>query len=338
MQRFSMFLAFLLTFSSTSCEEKDSHQEDASDRVDATTILGVRNVPVEVTPWSYWCLQSESDPSIKATVDIIVERAKDAYEINSCEDATRWVTEARWWDEKTTINNVAPFLSFRDLNALTVHCEGPVDLSPLKASGLLNLRLVGCDMNDVAGLDDLKDILRLSLAKSSNASLEIVGQYTWLTQLFVSDTPVGSLSLLKDMKNLEYLGVWDVPVLDLPSLYSLGSLKVLSFVRTDFNQVSDLSGFPNLEDLQIGGGGLQSLEGFPVLKNLRKLSMTSNAISDVSPLANLTSLEELLLWDNEIETIASLSKLTKLTRLAIRMNPIKEKKCPIPQDVCEFPE
>ena len=64
-----------------------------------------------------------------------------------------------------------------------------------------------------------------------------------------------------------------------------------------------------MQELNLSGNELSSIEGLHRLHNLRKLTLTSNKITSLGGLEKLEALEHVLIQDNNISNIAELSSL-----------------------------
>ena len=72
-----------------------------------------------------------------------------------------------------------------------------------------------------------------------------------------------------------------------------------------------------IEELQLSGSAIRSIEPLAGIKNLRKLQILGSPVSDIEPLKDLINLEEIDLYGAQITDISPLKNLTKLRRLNI---------------------
>ncbi len=121
-----------------------------------------------------------------------------------------------------------------------------------------------------------------------------------IKKLECSSQNISSLDGIENLKNLEYLSLWENNITDISKLINLTKLKTL---QLGLNNITDINSLINLTDLE-------------------KLSLAENSLEDVSTLRYLTSLKWLNLDNNNIKNINFFINLTKLKWLTIENNPI----------------
>jgi Leucine-rich repeat (LRR) protein len=155
---------------------------------------------------------------------------------------------------------------------------------------------------NIAAIERLKKLRRLSLANTMVSDLEPLANLQELEVVNVSFTDVANLQPLKELQKLEQLQLSSTPTQSLTALSELRSLKRLSFSQT---QISDLSPLRNLTRLQV-------------------LSFSETKIADVSALADKTELYQINLGSTNVATIAPLSTLANLSVLWLPDTPVKD--------------
>ena len=100
------------------------------------------------------------------------------------------------------------------------------------------------------------------------------------------------------------------------------SVLNLSTYTNSITNLTGISGFTNLEELDIHNNNISNISDLKNLRSLRVLHIEKNSIKDLSPLKELTSLRELDLEDNKIKSIYPLRNLTDLTMLDVSRNNI----------------
>lgn len=83
--------------------------------------------------------------------------------------------------------------------------------------------------------------------------------------------------------------------------------------RAQITDLTGLSSFVLLEELNLADNRISDVSELSNLKNLKYLHLEDNLISDIDPLASLTNLRLLDLEGNEISNIYALKDLTELT-------------------------
>jgi internalin A len=135
-----------------------------------------------------------------------------------------------------------------------------------------------------------------------------------LTSLGFANVPIKSLTPLKGLKNLRFLGSY-VDAIPLPQVFDCNEGGFRSIEGLDA-----LTSLPALEELGLQGYSIRDLDVLQNLKKLKALNLRCNLIEDLTPLANLTQLTSLVLAGNRITNLNSLRTLTELTLLKIDRN------------------
>lgn len=97
------------------------------------------------------------------------------------------------------------------------------------------------------------------------------------------DCEISSLAPLAELKNLQYLTLYNCGITSLEELFPIQEqLTELDISGNDLADASQLSGFSNLEYLQVAGCGIKSLEPFAELEKMEGLVVSDNEIKDIS--------------------------------------------------------
>lgn len=81
------------------------------------------------------------------------------------------------------------------------------------------------------------------------------------------------------------------------------------------SKIENLEECVNLQELNLSGNEIPSLDGLSRLHNLRKLTLTSNKISSLSGIEKCHALEHVLIQDNNISNVAEIQALIGLQNL-----------------------
>ena len=142
----------------------------------------------------------------------------------------------------------------RKIIALSLTDSQIDDLSPL--AGLGQLQVMVLDNNqvtDLTPLSGLTNLVSLNLANNQITDLTPLKRLTNLKNLDISDNKVTTLMPLAQLVNLERLILRNNQVTD-KQLEHLGSIKQLSYLVLDENQLTDISslaGLKNLKELKL---------------------------------------------------------------------------------------
>ena len=104
------------------------------------------------------------------------------------------------------------------------------------------------------------------------------------------------------------------------------SLKILSANNNLIYDISDISSFPNIEELYISNNKIKNIDTLAKLKHLKTLVISSNSIEDIYMLSKIKTLENLdLSCNKKLKNITSLTKLKSLRLLCISETNISKK-------------
>jgi small GTP-binding protein len=125
------------------------------------------------------------------------------------------------------------------------------------------------------------------------------------------------ISLLKDLKKLTELNLYDNKLIDISPLKDLKNLRSLSIGHNQLSDISPLKDLKNLTQLFIGSISYYTGKS-------GAWSRYSGNVTDISILNNLINLERLDLSCNQINDISSLKNLKNLKMLCLINNPIAQ--------------
>lgn len=258
-------------------------------------------------------------------------------------------------DKEIDADDLASLSEFESLRFLELNnCTFKTDnVSALINDGLLELRIVNCNLTDVQfGSLDFSTAEKLTgLDLNGNKDLTdltaVAPLADTLTTLKINDIPLSSLDFIKDFESLEELSVDRVGVSDLSALSEaiyleklsaegngietlngLENTTVLSSVSIADNSVSDVSVLANSADtlkyLNLDNNSISDLSALSVCKNIVSLSANSNQLADVDWLTDWQALQTLSLANNKIETISGRINSPKLLEADFSSNMLTE--------------
>ncbi|MBR6459242.1 MAG: Ig-like domain-containing protein [Actinomycetaceae bacterium] len=269
---------------------------DDVDNGDVTTDVAVSN-EVSATPEA----QVLEDESEGATDEVTPDAEESTLDVEPSEEAS---DEAVLEDEDASVDdedvlddeggadkNVVPDEYLRKCinNALGY---GSKDTRGISAA---TLKTITKDVSCSAVVDISKDIYSLEgvqyLTNTKRISLGSVSDKASLAPL----------SKLKNTKltSLTIYGDWD-------------NKKKQKF--------PNLSGLPNLKQIDFNNVPLSNIENIQYNKNLTSVHMFYGYLTDVSPLAKLPKIKTISLYDNDIKDISSLANIKTLADLSVENN------------------
>ncbi len=189
----------------------------------------------------------------------------------------------------------------------------------------LDLRNCGItDINDIEGLDSLRDLKDLDLSHNQISKIEGLENLENLKWLCLNDNQISQIKGLENLENLEHLILNNNQITEIKGIEKLTSLINL---KLDYNQITEIKGLKhlrNLKFLNINDNQISEVEGLESLYNLRILDLKSNFITEIKGLEKLTNLVSLKLDNNQITKIKGFKNLRNLKFLNINDNQISE--------------
>jgi Leucine-rich repeat (LRR) protein len=172
----------------------------------------------------------------------------------------------------------------------------------------------GKSTSDSITCGDLQSLTAFSAMSGGTIDLTGIEYAINLTALSLANVPLESLTPLRGLKKLKFLGSYvDALPLSKPFDCTEGGFRNLGGLDT-------LATLPALEGLGLQGYSIRDLNALENLTQLKTLNLRCNLIEDLTPLANLTQLSELVLGGNRITNLDPLRTLTNLTFLTLDRN------------------
>ena len=144
------------------------------------------------------------------------------------------------------------------------------------------------------------------------------GDMAGLSHLLITEHNIRSLRGLEYAINLEFLHIDRGEVSDLTPFAGLENLQVLKLFGNPISDISPLAGLIGLQELHLGNSLVSDLTPLVNLQNLKVLRLQGTQISDVSPLAGLVGLQELRFQSSLISDLTPLVNLQNLKVLSLQ--------------------
>ena len=201
-----------------------------------------------------------------------------------------------------------------------------VDFRDASLAAEVRTAIVGLDPGDPIPLASLQALTTLNANSPSVAITDLTGleEATSLTQLFLEDNQVSTLSPISGLTALTNLNLRANEIRDISDLSGLTALTRLDLGANEISDISALSGLTALMRLIADQNMITTITALSGLTALETLDMDNNRISSISALSGLTALETLDMGYNRISSISALSGLTALTILDIQENQISD--------------
>ncbi|MFX0135353.1 MAG: leucine-rich repeat domain-containing protein, partial [Candidatus Hodarchaeota archaeon] len=225
---------------------------------------------------------------------------------------------------------------------------GGKSIGVIKLGGLLTLDLSNMgitDIREIKGLENLKNLQRLSLQGNQITEIRGLENLTNLQELLLRGNQIKdieglvnlinlqSLSLeenkiteikgLKNLRNLQRLYLHRNQITEIKGLENLTNLQILHLHTNKITEIKGLENLTNLHELYLQGNKLAELKGIENLKELSWINLKNNKITEIKGLENLTNLHRLFLQENQITELKGLENLKKLLWIDFKNNPIE---------------
>lgn len=216
--------------------------------------------------------------------------------------------------------DLLPLAKHPEVKSLRIESTGsqriPLDIKPLAGTGVLELRLKGHVIKDMAALTGLP-LKRLAIPRTMAVGFAALEGLP-LVELDLSGTAIRDLNPLRGMR-LEVLNIDDTKIASLMVLSGM-PLRELSACGAPIRDIGVLKSLP-LESLNLAqtlAFDYQPLRGL----NLKRLNLEGTKIRDVSFCKNMP-LKELILENTSLADISALKGMS-LDRLVLARTPLKD--------------
>ena len=199
---------------------------------------------------------------------------------------------------------------------------------------LRSLQYLGPDLrddqkiNNLTGLEAATNLEVLNLYANQIRDLSPLASLQKLSTLTLPNNQIEDISPLEGSKNLKRLWLTNNRIENINPLKGIPqSLEVLDLGNNPIKDFNPIVGFVNLTWLglhsnRLGDSDLELITGFT---QLERLELRYNQIRNVSSLKKLTNLRWLYIEGNEISDAHPFTRLTKLEELHLHGNPIKNR-------------
>lgn len=215
---------------------------------------------------------------------------------------------------------------------------------------LVNLRDLDLQYNDIQNiksLQKLKHLQRLNLNTNPNLNIDGIGKIKSLKHLNLFNTAISNLDNLKGLDSLRWLNVGCSKLKNYKGIEYLHSLEYFEAFSNDVTDLSAFSNLKNIEELYLINNKLDSTSLYAIknLNTLKKLNIGNGSVTipqsndnvigvlplefkyskflNVNILSGLANLEELSVTGVFLEDVHIVSNFKKLKHLTIEYNRIQ---------------
>jgi Leucine-rich repeat (LRR) protein len=145
---------------------------------------------------------------------------------------------------------------------------------------------------------------RLELAVRAAMPQDVLAQpLSSLTRLDAAELGIRRLRGIEQLSELRWLDLSRNPLVDVTELGANTRLIRLSLAHTGTSTLAGLAGLPDLEDLDLYGSRVVSIDAVAGLPSLRSLDLGLCIVKQLDPLARLTKLESLTLGNPMLHVV-----------------------------------
>jgi internalin A len=134
------------------------------------------------------------------------------------------------------------------------------------------------------------------------------------SMLTLANLNSNKITKIKDLSNHSFLECLLLSKNMIRSITGLEKLQYLQVLDISYNQITKIEGLNNLniQELNLEGNYIETLEGLSTLNRLTSLNVASNMITCIAPLSASNSLRNLNLKNNKVFTIRQIEFLSEL--------------------------
>ena len=170
------------------------------------------------------------------------------------------------------------------------------------------------DLGQINGLWSISELLNLSFLREM-PELECLG---------IMNTKISNFQPIETLQKLRILDLSMNEVVELKFLEMLTNLKALNLSRNQITDISELGKLGVLTELSLAKNMISDFSPLESLTQLRSLNLAISRIEDISFVKNLYNLEKLNLETNKISDISKFAKLTNIKQMNLMKNKIND--------------
>ena len=255
---------------------------------------------------------SVEDITILANLTQLTRLRLDTNQIHDISPLANLSRLEELWLNRNAITDIAPLIGIENLKKLYLADNPFHDFSPLFELEGVELDIeISEGFNAIVEVPDpnLRLLIREALSLPETVPLT-QGQMQRLTKLDAGgDRGIANLTGLEYATNIQSLGLYGNPIVDISPLAHLTKLEGLNLWGCRIVDLSPLRNLKNVRWIAIGSNRISDISPLAALVNLTLLHVNHNQIVDFSSLANLVNLKELWIHNNSVTDISPLQGL-----------------------------
>ncbi|CAL6034194.1 leucine-rich_repeat domain-containing protein [Hexamita inflata] len=211
--------------------------------------------------------------------------------------------------------------NLKDLKDLEIHqCPNVIRCPKIQSKSITRVSFSFCKINNFRNIE-LENLEQISFCGNKKSNFRELIKFKTLKDLQIGfiNVNINSISSMTYLKQLKLIQC------QISNISVLSQFLMLEQLDLTFNPkiiVSQLSNLVQLTKLSLAYCQIQEISAFSTLINLKDLSLYKNNITNLTPLSKLIGLQKLYLGGNQVSDILVLRSLRNLQCLDISNNKI----------------
>lgn len=182
---------------------------------------------------------------------------------------------------------------------------------------------IGADEDELILSNQLWDITEFTVPEGTKTFSDLAYLVN-LTQLTIHEHDLDNLEFLSSLQKLSKLSLAGsrIDAADLTVIAALPALEELDLSGCSLSTIDYLANAPKLKVLELSNNTIRNLDALNTIPGLKALYLNHNAVNSLDVLSALTELEELKISYNDVSSLNPLNACSKLTLLEADHNNI----------------
>lgn len=226
-------------------------------------------------------IESLSSSSHLVTLDLSNNAIRDVTPLSFMQDLIRLDLS------NNALTNLSPLSALTSLQELNVSYNSLTSIAPLiSCTSLTKLFASANQLTDLPNLSN-ENLALLDVSNNLLTNVDILGQYTSLTDLNVSKNQLTDISALSALTNLKYLQFSRNEVTTLPEWKTSAALVAIDGSYNKLTSVAPLKGMMGLNRVILDYNEIANINPLADCYNLIQVDIFGNPVADVTKLTDL---------------------------------------------------
>lgn len=277
----------------------DISRTQITDISELVNLKGIRSLRVEETPILSFAVLNEFDSLTSLYISQSgfnnTENIKDLSKLENLDLSSNYLIN---------FSQLSDLASLKNLNLSNTNIQ---DLTPLL--GLKNLEVLDITGTEVSDISALNGKSELNKILADETKLSVIA-----SDNFTRNNP--KVLLIHHVKDLE--SWWD----GLSDAWKASMKKANPSITSDSPSVETLSSTIGMEELDLSGAGIETLNPITRFAKLTKVDFSDNPITEVISLSEVKTLKEIIGRNSQVKDIAPLKSNKELVKIDLDGSPV----------------